>query len=64
MKNLQNKKEKTFKAKDVSKWELKDDQLRAAQDVINDKEQAFALMHPQETKKVEYLAQESAYFTN
>jgi len=34
--NCQAKKEKIFKMKDVSKWELKDDMLRQAQDIVND----------------------------
>lgn len=58
------KKEKLYKGKDVSKWEIKDEKLRVAQDIINDKEAAFAMMMPKETKKVEYLAEESSYFTN
>lgn len=50
--------------KDVSKWELKDEMLRQAQDIISDPESAMEMMLPKETKKVEYLSEESAYFTN
>jgi hypothetical protein len=57
-------KEKLFKQKDVSKWEIKEEKFRKAQDTVNDKEAAFKMMLPKETKKVEYLAEESAYFTN
>jgi len=62
--NMLAKKEKLFKAKDVSKWEIKEEKFRQAQDLINDKAAAFAMMMPSETKKVEYLAEESSYFTN
>ena len=62
--NLAVQKEKLFKAKDVSKWEIKETKLRQAQDIIDNKEAAFAMMLPKETKKVEYLAEESSYFTN
>ena len=58
------KKEKLYKGKDVSKWEIKEEKFRVAQDIINDKEAALAMMMPKETKKVEYLAEESSYFTN
>lgn len=57
-------KEKLYKGRDVSKWEIKEEKLRVAQDVINDKDAAFSMMLPKETKKVEYLAEESSYFTN
>lgn len=48
----------------MSKWEIKETKLRQAQDIIDNKEAAFAMMLPKETKKVEYLAEESSYFTN
>lgn len=48
----------------MSKWEIKEEKLRQAQDIIDNKEAAFAMMMPKETKKVEYLAEESSYFTN
>ena len=51
-KNLESKKEKIFKAKDVSKWGLKDTNLRYAQDEINNKETALNMMLPEETKRV------------
>lgn len=62
--NLIKNKQKLFKEKDVSKWEVKEEKLRKAQDTINDQEAAYKIMLPKETKKVEYLAEESAYFTN
>jgi hypothetical protein len=62
--NLAAKKEKIFRMNDVSKWEIKEEKQRKAQDIINDKEAALKMMCPKETKKVEYLAEESAYFTN
>jgi hypothetical protein len=34
-------KEKLFKEKDVSKWEVKEDKLRKAQDTVNDKQAAY-----------------------
>jgi hypothetical protein len=36
-KNLEQKKEKIFKEKNVHKWELRDADLRLAQDVVNDR---------------------------
>lgn len=62
--NMLAKKDKLFKARDVSKWEIKEEKLREAEDIIDDKELAFVMMMPSETKKVEYLAEESSYFTN
>ncbi len=62
--NLANRKEKLFKEKNVTNWELPDDKIRLAQDTVHDKEAAFRMMLPKETKKVEYLAEESSYFTN
>lgn len=48
----------------MSKWELKEHKLREAQDLIHDEEAAKRMMLPKETKKVEYLAEESSFFTN
>ena len=57
-------KEVLFKEKNVSKWGIPAEDSRRAVDVINDAESAFAMMLPEETKKVEYLAVEAAFFTN
>ena len=63
-KNLEEKKNKLFKQRDVRQWELPEHKLREAQDTLGDREAAFEIMCPEETKKVEYLAEEQAYFTN
>jgi len=62
--SLKQQKEKLFKEKNVAKWGIPVEDTRRAVDVINDAEQAFAMMLPVETKKVEYLGEESAFFTN
>lgn len=46
---LNTKKERLFREKNVAKWELQADQLRVAQDTIHDAEKAFAIMLPKET---------------
>lgn len=58
------KKEKLFKEKNVSKWEIPAEKAREAVDIMNNAEAAFEMMLPAETKKVAYMAEESAYFTN
>ena len=62
--NLMKHKAALFKEKKVEKWGLPAEEIRKAVDVINDAERAFTIMLPDETKKGEYLAEESAYFTN
>lgn len=62
--DLLKKKEKLFREKNVSKWEIPAEQARDAVDVMDNAEQAFEMMLPQETKKVAYLAEESAFFSN
>ena len=57
-------KEKVFRAKNVSKWEIPAEQARDAIDVMDDAEASFEMMLPAESKKVQYLSEESAYFTN
>lgn len=58
------KKEKLFKEKNVSKWEIPAEKAREAVDIMNDAEAAFEMMLPADSKKVAYMAEESAYFTN
>jgi hypothetical protein len=53
--NLMKKKEKIFKEKNVSKWELPADKAREAVDFKDNAEAAFEMMLPGETKKVAYL---------
>lgn len=58
------KKEKLFKEKNVSKWEIPAEKAREAVDIMNNAEAAFEMMLPAESKKVAYMSEESAYFTN
>jgi hypothetical protein len=58
------KKEKLFREKNVSKWGIPADQAREAVDIMENAEAAFEMMLPEETKKVAYLSEESAYFSN
>jgi hypothetical protein len=53
-----------FKEKNVAKWGIPAEDTRRAVDSINDAEGAFSIMLPTETRKLEYLSEESAYFTN
>jgi hypothetical protein len=61
---LMKRKEKIFRAKNVNKWEIPAEQVRDAIDVMDDAEASFEMMLPRETKKVQYLSEESAYFSN
>jgi hypothetical protein len=56
-------KEKLFRAKDVSKWGCPPEQLQLAMDSLRDAESAFTYMLPNATQQVEYLQEESAYFS-
>lgn len=61
---LMKRKEKLFKEKNVSKWEIPAEKAREAVDIMNDAEASFEMMLPAESKKVAYMGEESAYFTN
>lgn len=50
--------------KNLKKWEIPQSQINEAIKVANNAEEAFKIMLPRETQKVNYLADESAYFTN
>jgi len=56
-------KERLFKKKDISEWGVAPDKMRQAMESMNDAETAFTFMLPNATKQVNYLAEESAYFT-
>jgi len=62
--DLNKRKEKLFRRKDVTEWGLSSDQLRPAMDSLNNAEQAFSLMLPNASKQVNYLGEESAFFTS
>ena len=62
--DLLKKKERLFRAKNVSKWEIPAEKSREAVDVMDNAEDAFEMMLPADTKKVTYLQEESAFFTN
>ena len=57
-------KERLFRRQDVSEWGCAPEQVRAATDTLTDAEAAFEYMLPSATKKVNYLGEESAYFTS
>ena len=64
--SLTAKKEKLFREnpKNLAKWDLPASKVQEAIAVANDAEKACALMLPKETWKLNYLRDESAYFTN
>lgn len=61
--DLAKRKEKLFRRKDVTEWGVPSAQLREAMDTLNDAEEAFKYMLPNATKQVNYLGEESAFFT-
>ena len=61
--DLNKRKERLFKRKDVTEWGCPADQMRAAMDTLNDAEAAFGYMLPNASKQVNYLGEESAFFT-
>ena len=61
--DLNKRKERLFKRKDVTEWGCPSDQMRAAMDTLNDAEAAFGYMLPNASKQVNYLGEESAFFT-
>lgn len=50
--NLDRKKEKSFKAKDVARWELSSSDLTKARSLVNDKEAAYKAMFPRESQEL------------
>ena len=62
--DLNRRKEKLFRRKDVTEWGCNSDQLRSAMDTLNDAERAFGYMLPGASKQVSYLSEESAFFTS
>jgi len=57
-------KEKLFRRKDVTEWGCPSSQLKDAMDSLNDAETAYNYMLPNASKQVNYLAEESAFFTS
>ena len=62
--DLNKRKERLFRRKDVTEWGCSSDQLRPAMDTLNDAERAFGYMLPNASKQVNYLSEESAFFTS
>ena len=61
---LLEKKEKLFKTKDVSKWELEKEAQKYAKGLVENKELALELMLPRETAEVQKLKDRYVFFTN
>ena len=61
--DLNKRKERLFRRKDVTEWGCAPDQMRAAMDTLNNSEAAFGYMLPNATKQVNYLGEESSFFT-
>ena len=61
--DLLKRKEKLFKGKDVSKWACPPEKLHLAMEALNDAETAFSYMLPNATQQVNYLEEESNYFS-
>lgn len=62
--DLARRKERLFRRKDVTEWGVPSAQLREAMDTLNDAEAAFEYMLPNATRQVNYLGEESAFFTS
>lgn len=63
-KDLLARKEALFRKKDVSKWGCPPEQLHQAIETLSDAEAAFQYMLPNATQQVNYLEEESNYFSN
>jgi hypothetical protein len=63
---LLKKKEMLFKEtpKNLAKWEIPSSQMQEALRSCHNAELSFKMMLPTETRRVNYMADESAYFTN
>jgi len=57
---LEKKKEKTFRIKDLSKWDLCVEDMKKGKQLINDKEAAYKAMFHKETQ--ELFSQRDNYF--
>ena len=62
--NLNNIKEKHFKEKDISNWEIENINNYNKIHLLEDKNLAFKLMFPKKTKEVEYLKYFYKYYLN
>ena len=62
--NLNNLKEKHFKEKDISNWEIENINNYNKIHLLEDKNLAFKLMFPKKTKEVEYLKYFYKYYLN
>ena len=62
--DLNKRKEKLFRRKDVTEWGCTQDQLRPAMDTLNDAARAWDYMLPNASKQVNYLGEESSFFTS
>ena len=64
---LIDRKEKLFKAQDVTRWGFEgaqDEMIRRQADLLKDKEKAFKYMLTKETQELEYLREELFYYSN
>lgn len=52
-----------WKSKDVASWEVPPDKLGEALAVKNDATKSFEFMLPKQSRQVQYLKEESNYFT-
>jgi hypothetical protein len=62
--DLLKRKEKLFRKKDVASWGCPPEKLGEAMDSLNDAELAFTYMLPNATQQVNYLEEESNFFSN
>ena len=62
--DLNKRKERLFRRKDVTEWEAAPDQMRNCLDSLHNAELAFGYMLPLASKQVSYLSEESAFFTS
>ena len=62
--DLGKRKEKLFRRKEVSEWGCPPDKISEAMESLQDAELAFTYMLPNATKQVNYLEEESNYFSS
>ena len=56
-------KERLFKRQNVQEWGCPPDKINEAMQSLQDAERAFTFMLPNSTRQVNYLEEESAFFT-
>lgn len=61
---LDRKREKAFRLKDISKWELKIEDLRRSKDLLDNKDEAYKAMFPKDQAELRMLKDNYHFFIN